>query len=250
MNYRFIYFFTLRLLKSKYRSSIFGIVLSNIFPLVAAIILSLIFSNIYNQKFQDFFPNISLAIIPWFFFLRTVNELSTSIIFNSQIIKRKIQNLYNISASYLISNLFDTIINFIIFFIIIFIFKKNEFYLDYFLMFITIITFIIFVYSIGICCAILNVYFSDFKHLLNFMLQALFFLTPIIYQLKQVGKVFEEIIKLNPLTQFIIMFQKVIVDEKTVLINEINLIFIITITILIFSILFVNFNKNRIQFYI
>ncbi len=250
MNYSFIYFFTLRLLKSKYRSSIFGIVLSNIFPLLAAIILSLIFSNIYNQKFQDFFPNISLAIIPWFFFLKTVNELSTSIIFNSQIIKRKIQNLYNISSSYLISNLMDTIINFIIFFIIIYTFKKNEFYLDYSLMLVIIIIFIIFVHSIGICCAILNVYFNDFKHLLNFILQALFFLTPIIYQLKQVSEDFEEIIKLNPLTQFIIMFQKVIDDEKIVLISEINLIFVITITILIFSIFFVNFNKNRIQFYI
>ena len=250
MNYSFIYFFTLRLLKSKYRSSIFGIVLSNIFPLLAAIILSLIFSNIYNQKFQDFFPNISLAIIPWFFFLKTVNELSTSIIFNSQIIKRKIQNLYNISSSYLISNLMDTIINFIIFFIIIYTFKKNEFYLDYSLMLVIIIIFIIFVHSIGICCAILNVYFNDFKHLLNFILQALFFLTPIIYQLKQVSEDFEEIIKLNPLTQFIIMFQKVIDDEKIDLINEINLIFVITITVLIFSIFFVNFNKNRIQFYI
>lgn len=250
MNYSFIYFFTLRLLKSKYRSSIFGIVLSNVFPLLAAIILSLIFSNIYNQKFQDFFPNISLAIIPWFFFLKTVNELSTSIIFNSQIIKRKIQNLYNISSSYLISNLMDTIINFIIFFIIIYTFKKNEFYLDYSLMLVIIIIFIIFVHSIGICCAILNVYFNDFKHLLNFILQALFFLTPIIYQLKQVSEDFEEIIKLNPLTQFIIMFQKVIDDEKIVLISEINLIFVITITILIFSIFFVNFNKNRIQFYI
>ena len=179
-----------------------------------------------------------------------MNELSTSIIFNSQIIKRRIQNLYNISVSYLISNLVDTIINFIIFFIIIFILKKNEFYFDYFLMFITIITFIIFVYSIGICCAILNVYFNDFKHLLNFILQALFFLTPIIYQLKQIGEDFVEIIKLNPLTQFIVMFQKVIVDEKIDLINEINLIFVITITVLIFSIFFVNFNKNKIQFYI
>ena len=250
MNYRFIYFFTLRLLKSKYRSSIFGIVLSNIFPLLAAIILSIIFSNIYNQKFQNFFPNISLAIIPWFFFLRTVNELSTSIIYNSQIIKRRIQNLYNISTSYLISNLIDTIINFIIFFIIMYIFKKSEFYLDYSLVFITIITFIIFVYSIGICCAILNVFFNDFKHLLNFILQALFFLTPIIYQLKQIGENFEEIIKLNPLTQFIIMFQQIIVDEKLILISEINLIFGITITVLIFSILFVNFNKSKIQFYI
>ena len=46
------------------------------------------------------------------------------------------------------------------------------------------------------------------------------------------------------------MFQKVIDDEKIVLISEINLIFVITITILIFSIFFVNFNKNRIQFYI
>ena len=178
MNYSFIYFFTLRLLKSKYRSSIFGIVLSNIFPLLAAIILSLIFSNIYNQKFQDFFPNISLAIIPWFFFLKTVNELSTSIIFNSQIIKRKIQNLYNISSSYLISNLMDTIINFIIFFIIIYTFKKNEFYLDYSLMLVIIIIFIIFVHSIGICCAILNVYFNELigcKFVL--VLKVIFFLT-------------------------------------------------------------------------
>tara|TARA_B100001057_G_scaffold488064_2_gene571786 strand:+ start:96 stop:449 length:354 start_codon:yes stop_codon:yes gene_type:complete len=117
-------------------------------------------------------------------------------------------------------------------------------------MFITIITFIIFVYSIGICCAILNVFFNDFKHLLNFILQALFFLTPIIYQLKQIGENFEKIIKLNPLTQFIIMFQKIIVDQKIVLISEINLIFGITITLLIFSLLFVNLYKNKIQFYI
>ena len=64
------------------------------------------------------------------------------------------------------------------------------------------------------------------------------------------GEDFVEIIKLNPLTQFIVMFQKVIVDEKIDLINEINLIFVITITVLIFSIFFVNFNKNKIQFYI
>lgn len=249
INFTFIYFFTLRLLKSKYRSSIFGIVLSNIFPLLTATILSLIFSNIYKQSFQNFFPNISLAIIPWFFFLKTVNELSTSIIFNSQIIKRKIQNLYNVSLCYLISNLFDTLINFIIFFIIIFILKKNDFYLDYFLIFVTIMTFVIFVYSIGICCAILNVYFNDFKHLLNFILQALFFLTPIIYQLKQIGAGFGKIIKLNPLTQFIVMFQKVIVKDKIFFISELNLIFSITIAGLIISILFTNFNKNKIQFY-
>ena len=250
MNSTFIYFFTLRLLKSKYRSSIFGIILSNIFPLVAAIILSLIFSNIYNQSFQNFFPNISLAIIPWFFFLRAVGELSTSIIYNSQIIKRKIQNLYNVSICYLISNLFDTFINFIIFFIILFIFKKNDFYLDYFLMFLTIIAFVIFVYSVGICCAILNVYFNDFKHLLAFIFQALFFLTPIIYQLKQIGAGFEKIIILNPLTQFVIMFQNVIVKDKIFSVNDINLIFAITITGLIISILFINYNKNKIQFYI
>ena len=103
INFTFIYFFSLRLLKSKYRSSIFGIILSNIFPLFAAIILSLIFSNIYNQSFDDFFPNISLAIIPWFFFLRTIGELSSTIVFNSQIVKRKIQNIYNINIETYIS---------------------------------------------------------------------------------------------------------------------------------------------------
>ncbi len=250
MNYTFIYFFTLRLLKAKYRSSIFGIILSNIFPLFSAIILSLIFSNIYNQSFENFFPNLSLAIIPWFFFIRTVNELSNCIIFNTQIVKREIQNIHNISISYLISNLFDTLINFVIFFIIIFILKKNEFYIDYFLLFIAISIFIIFVYSIGICCAIFNVYFKDFKHLLNFILQALFFLTPIIYQLKQIGKNIEEIIRLNPLTQFIIMFQNVMDSKKIDLINEINLIFVITVIAVIISILFVKINKNKIQFYI
>ena len=44
------------------------------------------------------------------------------------------------------------------------------------------------------------------------------------------------------------MFQKVIDDEKIVLISEINLIFVITITILIFSIFFVNFNKIEFNF--
>lgn len=53
MNFTFIYFFFFRLVNSKYQSSFFEIILFNIFPLLSAIILSLIFSNIYDQSFKN-----------------------------------------------------------------------------------------------------------------------------------------------------------------------------------------------------
>ena len=46
------------------------------------------------------------------------------------------------------------------------------------------------------------------------------------------------------------MFQNVMDSKKIDLINEINLIFVITVIALIISILFVKINKNKIQFYI
>ena len=110
--------------------------------------------------------------------------------------------------------------------------------------------FTIFLHSIGIICAILNVYYNDFKHILNFSLQAAFFLTPIIYELKQIGTTFREIIKFNPLTQYIVSFQKVLTDEKILSGNEIPIIFSISIVSFFISFMFLKMAKNKISFYI
>lgn len=74
------------------------------------------------------------------------------------------------------------------------------------------VLFIVFVASSSIALSVINIYYRDVAHLVGVALQLIFFLTPIIYTLDMVpadwhGIPLQQIILLNPVTQFVVSFR-------------------------------------------
>ena len=70
-----------------------------------------------------------------------------------------------------------------------------------------------FVASIAVALAVINVYYRDIAHLTGVVLQLLFFLTPIIYTVELVpvdwnGIPLQQLVLLNPIAQFVEAFRQ------------------------------------------
>lgn len=68
------------------------------------------------------------------------------------------------------------------------------------------------VLGIGILLASITVWYRDFRHVIGFMLQVGFFLTPVIYPVKIVREEFQALLSLNPIGGVIEAFRAVILD--------------------------------------
>ena len=250
MNIAFIFFFSSRLLKSKYRNSFFGIFLTILFPILASIFLSYIFSGIYKQDFDTFFLKISLGFIPWYFFTRTLIDISNSLNNNIYFIKKKINNVYNISLSYLLSGIFDFLLNISVLIMINTFFLDNVFYINFFLFIFTSLLFFVFTYSLGLVFSFFCAMYKDFINLVVFFMQILFFLSPIIYEIKNIFLNLQIFIKLNPLTTYIEMYRACFNLSENFYFSDYLLIAIITLIIMSISLSLFKVIKKRIIFYL
>ncbi|MET0910039.1 MAG: ABC transporter permease, partial [Ilumatobacteraceae bacterium] len=72
----------------------------------------------------------------------------------------------------------------------------------------------LFTTGIALVVSSLNVFFRDLGHLWALITQAWFFLTPIVYPLSIVPSNFVWLIKLNPMTVFVVEFRDVLYDLR------------------------------------
>jgi ABC-type polysaccharide/polyol phosphate export permease len=61
--------------------------------------------------------------------------------------------------------------------------------------------------SLGIILSISNVFFSDTAHLLEVLLMAWFWLTPVIYQFNLIPQDFQNYVSLNPMSLIVNLYQ-------------------------------------------
>ena len=56
----------------------------------------------------------------------------------------------------------------------------------------------------------LNVYFRDVEHIIGILVLAIYFMTPVIYDINMMPESFGTILKLNPMTGFITAYREVL----------------------------------------
>ena len=103
-------------------------------------------------------------------------------------------------------NLIDSLLAFVALFILMLFFGGA---LSWALLFIPIAFLLIFVFTLGasLVLATVTVYFRDVQYVVGILLQALFFLTPIIYKRDGLSGWAADLVALNPLLHFIDLFR-------------------------------------------
>jgi len=206
-------------LKKRYESNILGFVWQFLSPLLLAIVLYIVFKNLFAQ--EEFFAiKLLVGIMAWRFFSITTGACLASIVSKSALvtrvfIPRKIL-VFSTALSGLISSLFEFIILIPMIFVLLgpvpaTIALYPLIHLLYFPL----------IYGIGLLLSALYVYVRDLNQIWPVFLQMLFFLCPIIYPLSIVPPWYMTYYMLNPLTRLILIYRDVMIVGKLPSIEDI-----------------------------
>ncbi|MGQ9778210.1 MAG: ABC transporter permease, partial [Thermodesulfobacteriota bacterium] len=165
----------------QYKRTSLGILWSILNPLLLALVLYIAFTMILKVQIKEFPLFILSALFPWTWFANSVNSATVSLISNKSIIKKFPFPIHFL----LIANILSQGVHFlcslpIVAFLVYYYGKSINLI---WLIGIPLLLFIQFIITLGACLAVsvINVYFLDFQFIVAFILNLLFWVTPIVY---------------------------------------------------------------------
>ncbi|MDX1416117.1 MAG: ABC transporter permease [Candidatus Promineifilaceae bacterium] len=173
-------------LKARYKNSIFGILWSLLNPLAMMLVFTLLFTFMGNDSTRQYAIFVLVGLIPWNFFSGSMLGGTTAVTSNSSLIKKVYFPRELLPGSALLSNLVNFAIAFIVLIIFLYAFgiglTVHALWVPAIL-----ITQLIFTLGLVFLLGALNVFYRDVLMILEVVMLAWFFLTPIFYSLEIFG---------------------------------------------------------------
>lgn len=177
------YFFTWRDIKIKYKQTSLGFLWAILQPLLMMIIFTFFFGRALNIPSQNLpYPvYVFSGLLIWNLFSSGLTSASNSMVNNAGIIKKIYFPRLIIPVSSILVALFDFFMAFILFAGILLYYQQPVLWKAIVIWPLSITVGIIATLGLGSWLAALNVKYRDFRYVIPFLVQVLFFLTPVIY---------------------------------------------------------------------
>ncbi len=177
------YFFTWRDIKIKYKQTFLGFLWAILQPLMMMTIFTLFFGRALNIPSQNLpYPvYVFSGLIIWNLFSSGLTSASNSMVNNALIIKKIYFPRLIIPVSSILVALFDFLMAFILFIGILLFYKQPVDMIAFLLWPLAMLIGMVATLGLGSWLAALNVKYRDFRYVIPFLVQVLFFLTPVIY---------------------------------------------------------------------
>lgn len=189
-------------IRGKYKGSFLGVLWSFVNPLLSVLVYAIVFPYIMRIKTENYLLFLIVGIIPWTFFVMSINQGMTSILSNANIIKK----VYFPRIILPISVVTSGVVNFLISCIIIVLFVIfSGVPITWHLLWLPIILIVQYTFILGITIFLsaINVYIRDIEYIIGFFINMLFYLTPILYPISMVPANLRWIVNLNPMAHII-----------------------------------------------
>lgn len=193
-------------LRKRYKRTVLGYLWSMLNPLLMMTILAIVFSKIMNRSVDDYAVFLFTGLLPWRYFQATVTNCLTSISSNVKLMTQVPVPKYLFPLEHSFSNLADFLLTILPLFIVMLVLGRS-FPLTILALPIVLVPLFCFSVGIGLLFAVSNVFFNDTKHLSGVILQALYFLCPILFAREQLPEWLFPYIALNPLFGIIEMMR-------------------------------------------
>lgn len=204
-------------IRGKYKGSFLGVLWSFVNPLLQVAVYAIVFPYLLKLKGGDnYLLYLIVGIIPWTFFTTTLTQGMGTIKYNGGVIKK----VYFPREVLPISVVLSGLVNFAISCIIIAAFVIGSGVgLSWHLVFLPVIALIQSILSLGIVFALsaINVYIQDTEYIINFVINMLFYGTPILYQVTQFSdapQILLKLINLNPMTHVLNMYREIFIYHE------------------------------------
>lgn len=222
-------------IRGKYKGSFLGILWSFINPLLMTLVYAIVFPYLLRGTGTDnYLIFLIVAIIPWNFFTTVIGQGGQCIRSEGGIIKKVYFPREILPISVVLSGLINFFISCVI--IIVFLIFSGV-GLSLYLLLVPIIAIIQSILSLGLIFIIssINVYVKDLEYIVNFIVQMLFYGTPILYNLDTISHAPEwivNLVRLNPLSVIIASYRDLLYSQQLFDWKSLSIIFIVSLVIL------------------
>lgn len=200
-------------LKVKYRRSFLGFFWSLLNPLLQMAVITVVFSIIFRFPMRQYALYVLSGLVPWSFWATSVDGCCMSIISAEAMLKRQYFPKLVFPLSIIMQNLVTFVLSLGVLLLVL---APITGYVPSTALLILPLSFLCLVgvsLGLGMVAAVATVYFRDLQHLISVALNALFYLTPIIYPLEMDGAgpiphAYRYYFKLNPMYSIIEMFHR------------------------------------------
>ncbi len=193
-----IWALALKELKIRYKRSVLGFLWALLNPALLMIVLTMVFATIMRFAIPHYAIFLLSVLLPWTFFSQSLSYAVESIVGNGDLIKKvRVAKLVFPMAA-IVSNLINLGLSLIPLAILV-VAMRHPFYWTWLFLPVPLLALMLFTLGMTFFFAAANVYYRDVAHILQVLLSAWFYLTPIIYPLDLIPEKERWIFKLNPL---------------------------------------------------
>lgn len=175
---------TIRELKARYKSSALGFLWSLLNPLGMMLVFTFVFTVMMPNTQLEKYPLFLLCgLLPWNFFSAGVMASINSIVGNSNLVKKVYFPREVLPISTVLANLVNFLLGLVVLFVALFVFRA-KFSSWFWLLPIVIFIQSCFILGIALVLSTVNVYYRDTIMIMDVVMLAWFFLTPVIYPIE------------------------------------------------------------------
>ncbi|MFE5324206.1 ABC transporter permease [Paenibacillus sp. NPDC056579] len=195
-------------LRTRYKGSVMGFLWTFLNPLLLLAIYSVVFSFIMRQNIENYPMFLFCAILPWTFFSSSIQSSAGIIMRNSNLVKKIYFPREILPLSVIIAGVINYLFGLVI---LIPSLLLTGVQINISLIAFPLILFIqtLLTLGIGLIVSAMNVYFRDLEHIIAIVLQAAFYITPIIFPISMVPEQFQALFSLNPMTEIIQAYRNI-----------------------------------------
>ncbi|NJN42412.1 MAG: ABC transporter permease [Flammeovirgaceae bacterium] len=211
------YFFTWRDIKIKYKQTVLGFLWAIIQPVLMMAIFTLFFGHALNVPSQNIpYPVFVFSgLLLWNLYSTGLSSSANSMVSNSHIIKKIYFPRLIVPVSSVLVALFDFVMALCLFIVLLIYYQQAVDLSALWLWPTGILITLIATLGPGTWIAALNVKYRDFRYVIPFLIQVLFFLTPVIYPIGMLEhEILQYIVAISPMYAAIELFRIPIVNES------------------------------------
>src|SRR3954466_10098565 len=185
-------------LRIRYKRSSLGFFWALLNPLLMMVILTVVFSTVMRIPVRYYAVFLISALLPWTFFSQALTYSAESIVGNGELLKK----VAIPKAAFPVAAVISNPINFglsLLPLVVILAVLRFPFHVTWAFVPIAFIALLLFTMGCGFIVSAANVYFRDVSHIVQLLLTAWFYVSPVIYSLDFVPARFQPLFRLNPM---------------------------------------------------
>ena len=219
-------------IRGKYKGSFLGVLWSFLNPLLMVLVYALVFPYIMRTNVDNYLVYLITGVIPWNFFTTCITTGCNCVWINGGIIKKVYFPREILPISVVAAGLINFLISCVI--IVLFVlFGGIGFSIQ--LLWLPLIAIIQSALSLGLLFILsaINVYVRDIEYLVGFLLNLLFYATPILYTADMFPESIRLVLYLNPMTTIIESYRNIFYYQQSPSLTSLMIVFAVSFMILI-----------------